>query len=752
MSQQEINNTSVTIFASVVAGLGLLAWLKVPDNFKSVSATIFFSGVSMAICSKVTSEQNNRDLQYILKGCFEKESQLSQDIERLGEANAALLETNTLQSTTIENYQLQLDKNAETIRHFDFILAKARENEQTAKRMLFEHQSALDNRFTHFVDEHLRKSLATLDDCVERAYTALVDKVDSYLAKSNYESIHQELDAYKDRLVQCYENHISMIDNHTELDPIEISSVADAIKKSENVTKLSVQILEEISALRVKFRNVLNVDERRTLQELSECQPYLVKKSTAIESVREQASHDQSIIDRLEALVNDQSSAIDSDLKDAVQQIEKLNERVAELSKPQNWKFALSHELKAGNILIEFFNQQRIILDRSHYMGDKYEVDLYFHTDRNKRVIVPKELNEYSDQLMQVCRTLEPVTFKYDSEAGLMVAHLVMAKRPKKESTSSDIDKIWIPSTKFESYVRHWERVRITAGSTGGKSPTAKNLALCVMKSRLFNGEIRLYDPQHGSKKDFWNMPKHGTSHEDNVTGMEQLVDELNRRTKSPSEHPFILYIFDEVDSTIAQERNNNDYYHFRDLITYTLKQASHQNLGAIFIGQAADANTIPGMSWSDWNNAVQLHIGSNAGIWLDKAKTITTEDKTRLLEQYRKIQEYCDKQNEELGLDIFSDAGAYRFALAVPLTGLPKFIQLPDFDTYDYNEVMILNTQNQVFSEVSTSADMSSLAKDLQSIVKCPDCETVNPKSKGNRWQCINPECGRTWLKNPKK
>ncbi|GAA6618252.1 hypothetical protein NUACC26_040630 [Scytonema sp. NUACC26] len=37
-----------------------------------------------------------------------------------------------------------------------------------------------------------------------------------------------------------------------------------------------------------------------------------------------------------------------------------------------------------------------------------------------------------------------------------------------------------------------------------------------------------------------------------------------------------------------------------------------------------------------------QLPTQANAGIWLDKAKTITSEDKTRLLEQYRKIQEYC--------------------------------------------------------------------------------------------------------------
>ena len=75
-------------------------------------------------------------------------------------------------------------------------------------------------------------------------------------------------------------------------------------------------------------------------------------------------------------------------------------------------------------------------------------------------------------------------------------------------------------SSKFESYVKRWERIRITAGSTGGKSPTAKNLALAIMNSRQGIWTIKLYDPQDGSKKDYWNMPKSGTSHADNLAGM----------------------------------------------------------------------------------------------------------------------------------------------------------------------------------------------------------------------------------------
>jgi uncharacterized protein YlaI len=324
--------------------------------------------------------------------------------------------------------------------------------------------------------------------------------------------------------------------------------------------------------------------------------------------------------------------------------------------------------------------------------------------------------------------------FTFNYQHSTVTLDVTLRKAVKKDSSKDDIDKLWIPVSKFESYVKNWERIRITAGSTGGKSPTAKNLALAIMKQRKGQGEIRLYDPQDGSKKDYWDMPKAGTSHEDNVAGMTELCDELDRRTKTPGNHPFILYIFDEVDSTIATERENNGYYYFRDKVTYSLKQASHQNIGAIYIGQACDASTIPGMSWSDWNNAVQLHIGANAGIWLDKAKTITGEDKTKLLEQYRKIQEYCDRKNEELGLDIFTDASAYRFALAVPLTGLPKFIQLPDFDSYDYYEVMDDGSSNhsELISSVLQEAIEKASASDELPSVECPDCGSENIKANG--------------------
>jgi predicted RNA-binding Zn-ribbon protein involved in translation (DUF1610 family) len=302
-------------------------------------------------------------------------------------------------------------------------------------------------------------------------------------------------------------------------------------------------------------------------------------------------------------------------------------------------------------------------------------------------------------------------------------------KKTTIEKLETDISKIWIPSNKFEHYVKNFERIRVTAGSTGGKSPTAKNLALAIMSSRQGKGCIKLYDPQHGSKKDYWNMPKSGTSHEDNFKGLKELCGLINAR-RNGHIHEFILYIFDEIDNTVANL--GREGAEFKNYLKIVIKEASHANLGAIFVGQSVDANEVPGMTHSNWNNCVQIHIGSNAGIAIDKLTTITTEDKTRLLEQYRKIQDYCDRKNEELGLDIFTDATAFRFALVVPLTGLPKFIQLPDFDNYEYTDVMSTNTQNVTLPNnlESTIEEVENKVSEVK--IKCPYCTSTNYKRNG--------------------
>jgi len=719
------------ISSSLLGTVGLVQASHTNGWTQKIALTLGIGGAATALTSLglgIAYDGKNKALERDYEGKLEENTRL-----RDREANNLKLEINELKSQikTLENdkdtYAKQISELQQKLNDkAEQYLKVVSEKDLQIKTL----QASVDAKDTRIED--------FLEDC--RTYTINffslrynnLDAIQKALQKAEVsEDIRKNFDR---RLADIRELKLELTDSIEEI-------------KRLNITDFKV-VLDYIFTFDNKFLNVKTrwkdgivrdfKSENQVLKtSLDNSMPLPVAKERFRAGMDEV---DERITEKYEALLLNNNS-IHAQLLDLLEQknlmIDDLNKQVDELQKPLLATGKSDYAQVANRIAMYYFETYGYKLDVINWTENETGYSVLYATRRNPGLtdeeLLPHNTQEQLAAFTNALQgTLPSFTFNY--QHSTVTLDVTLRKPIKKDSSKDDIDKIWIPVSKFESYVKNWERVRITAGSTGGKSPTAKNLALAIMKQRKGQGEIKLYDPQHGSKKDHWDMPKAGTSHEDNVTGMAELCDELDRRTKTPSNHPFILYIFDEVDSTIAQERENNGYYYFRDKVTYSLKQASHQNIGAIYIGQACDASTIPGMSWSDWNNAVQLHIGANAGIWLDKAKTITGEDKTKLLEQYRKIQEYCDRKNEELGLDIFTDPGAYRFALAVPLTGLPKFIQLPDFDSYNYWDFMgnsspdhrelISSVLQEVTEKVSTS--------DAPPSVKCPDCNSENVVSNG--------------------
>ncbi len=597
------------------------------------------------------------------------------------------------------------------------------------------------------------KKLEGLVDALARNYPQIREDLDP---------IYIEVDSLRSRFTQRLEEY-EALESFNELLDI-------GLELQERIIDKCVELKVKAQTVVIKYLSSIVNDSVPFSDYESHINNLTNKAAEQIETLKFQHHLNQKAIAQEWAASNNETvTRYETEFKEAVNtgkyavkrleemeaKIEQLQQELIEAKKPHLLP-GQTEQARTANAISLYYLKLGYTLDCIDWLETEVGYKLLFSTSRNGgRFISVDMLNDEDlpDKLKELSNALNTPKFERSERCGHWQLPIQKRYPQKKKSERDDIDKIWIPASKFESYVRRWERIRITAGSTGGKSPTAKNLALAIMNARREQGEIRLYDPQHGSKKDYWDMPKKGTSHEDNVEGMKELCELLDERTKSPqANHHFVLYIFDEIDSTIAQERESNGYYYFKDKVTYSLKQASHQNIGCIYIGQACDASTIPGMSWSDWNNAVQLHIGANAGIWLDKAKTISGDDKTRLLEQYRKIQEYCDQKNEELGLDIFTDATAYRFALAVPLNGLPKFIQLPDFDHYDYYEVMSTNTQTSVFSN-NLDNSQKEVESQIQTIeINCPHCGSKSYRSKGERWLCLNSECSKTWLKKSGK
>lgn len=386
---------------------------------------------------------------------------------------------------------------------------------------------------------------------------------------------------------------------------------------------------------------------------------------------------------------------------------QELLEQIEAMKQPLKWSLATRQDLQIGNIIITYFEAKGIILDRAKADFDHWQSTLSFHIDRNGRTITPGELQPEGEKLQQYTHTLSPIKFGWNAEEGLLTAWLHLAKKSTKPLIETDINKIWKTADKFQSIVKHWSRVRLTGGSESGKSPTAENLAVCILLSR--GGSAELFNPQDESVKNYWTIPSVGSSHEDSLLGIDSLCKSVNQKTSDRSE--FKLTIFDEIDSTMVSVQKTDQAIIGQNISTI-IKQVSHQNLGVIFIGQNANVSKYPGMDRSDWNSAINVHIGSNSYDALTNTNQVSKDEQTRLKLQADKLTEYCYEKNTELGLEK-TNPGAYRFALVMG-DNRPYFIQLPDFGTYTYSMV--------------------------ESAIRCPQCDSTNLVNDGkNRKKCKN-------------
>jgi hypothetical protein len=195
--------------------------------------------------------------------------------------------------------------------------------------------------------------------------------------------------------------------------------------------------------------------------------------------------------------------------------------------------------------------------------------------------------------------------------------------------------------------------------------------------------------------------------------------------------------------------------------VNFIIKQASHQNLGAIFIGQNANVSEYPGMDRSDWNSAVNVHIGANAYDAITNSNRFTSDEVSRLKQTADKITEFCHDKNTELGLEKI-DPQAYRFALVIEPNKKPYFIELPAFGTYTYDQCIAsgqgetlaskgVSTETQKLDTVretektdrSRHPGMSGVETRPDTSVKpvCPYCGSDKVRSKGDSWLCQNSE-----------
>ncbi|AFY59256.1 hypothetical protein Riv7116_6944 (plasmid) [Rivularia sp. PCC 7116] len=589
---------------------------------------------------------------------------------------------------------------------------------------------------------------------IEESYNSLARTVASKLQNQKYISIQDKLQNFYNKLQTSLANSRKYL---VELREVEFCT--------SDITDLYFQISDEISSRKVQLRNLLNTVERCTLlefeKELEERRnpQNFVPRQKVLAALDNNDHHYSTQKQKFQAALNQEFNNLKElreSVNDLINQIDSKNLEIADLKteinthrSPLKWTLANSRELEIGNMIIDYFwkDGTNYYLDRSFMETDGYECKLYFQIDRNPRQIVESELNDKSEELQQFCRTLKPITFKYSGAKGLMVATVALKEKPKTDVDKSTVQRICKPHEVFAAAVGSYERWRVTGGSQAGKSPTAQYIAEAITKYSSKKVNVRLFNPQHGSKKDNWQYKAEGKNAEECLEGIKLLGEEIkNRQSKAKSTDLFDLFLVDELDS-IVEEMGSGQV---KSPLRYAIKQASHQDVGCIFIGQSSAANVVAGMTWSDWNSTAQLHLGDNAKGFIESRWKTENELREDYLKQFSMVRDYYERKNYEAGLTI-SDYGYFRFAFVAIPNQKPFFIEIPPFifvpedfqsvSTDDPLHEPLKKALSIAHAQADSETDCSPIAHQSSSTPKlqCHKCKSTDIKTKGDRYVCGN-------------
>lgn len=684
--QIKIKSTGISIATSILAAVGALSFFVSKNvTAKNLSTILFYSsavtGIVTAYKTWTDEQEVNEKLTRLLDKADKEVVDANTQLQRVNAKNLELQQSNLdlREKFELKDDEFELLKADDNALKMQLRVAEELVNQKAQE--LVDFQDSTDTRFQTFLKELILKISVGLDDKIEATYNGLDANCNELLKRPEYEAIHQELAKFQLSLEASHAEHMQLLDELVNFDCSGVTTLVEIKNTGEFVAEQFFRIMSELAALKVRYRNIRNLDERRALDEFQECEQFKITKADAIKNIRELSAHDQTIVEGLKERVNQYGHELSTEYQMLVRDLEKAHESVAtlqqqieKLAQPSTWKFAITHELKAGNLIIEFFRQKGIILDRSHALGDMYRATLHFHIDRNNRAVVAKELNEYSEQVQQYCKAIRPIEFTYDGESGLMIALLCMKTQPQEPPKDKDIYRFVEPSENFSAIIRKYHdhklngkpTIRVMGGTGGGKSLITK----CIIKAYIEheeNWEIRLSDPMHGSDEDYWEIPKVATDSTSAHKAFKDFVKEFDARSAKSSTHPNqpVLAVFDEFD----KQHSDQDKEQAKRVWT----AIRHHSMRLILMGQSSQVGA-NGWQWDDMRNCTLLFIGDAIITATNKYKELGWDLKTknRIDREYRLISDWMTIKNEEL-----LPENQYRIGLLV-CGAVVKFLELP--------------------------------------------------------------------------
>lgn len=282
------------------------------------------------------------------------------------------------------------------------------------------------------LDTFLVKIKELLSVQIEETIENLKNSVDAKIRQIQDERILTKLNKFKSEI------EIRSVNYKVWIAKIECNRSLDFVNDTIEVFN---QIHNELATLKVKFIRTLGVSERLKFQRILNQEK---SKGALFQLVNARKGNYDDVMAKLEG--SEQIAAknelyikhIIAELEKAMERLAQKDEEIKALKRPQYWSTPTRDDLWVANIIIGYFEQLGIILDRAHSDYEQWQANLGFHIDRNTRLIRAKDLNEHSDKIKQLAQILNTPEFKFDHELGLMTVWVEIAKKPAKEKSPLD--------------------------------------------------------------------------------------------------------------------------------------------------------------------------------------------------------------------------------------------------------------------------------------------------------------------------
>lgn len=562
------------------------------------------------------------------------------------------------------------------------------------------------------------------------------------------------------------------------------------------------------------------------------------KLKQAIAMLQEDLAGSQAIVNAIESQTlpeiqttyNQQMSARDSKLLQLAGQNDLLMQKIAELEAPRKFP-GKTYPDEIGNTIIDHFFEYGVTFDShsTEILPGGFRVRFRVDRNQDQTKLSEEEFNKTVNQCGLMGLSMQPLRFKLDPQNFLIsvdifsgaftspglepdtnrtrtghdngdlstvngkLAKLKNGKTKAGKASQQALITQLVPDTHRDRFIalgcfaadqfgdvireRFVNRVRVCAGSTGGKSPLLEMIAVWLAK--LNRGILTLINPIPGSPKDWFRVPgiiQQGMDAEAEIKrAVSSFHDEFKRRRNNLEEASKKDYMILALDEDNATAR---DYEELGKFFKDAYQLFDHANLGFISAGQGLNVSGLSGgtvrkkakegeegeknvgnatrLMEEDFQNCTLVLTSDQASAWINK-KMKGTGNKAELLEKLQQLNDLCDELNDQEGLTARPKVGdakkvspnAYRIALVVSPAHAPFFIQIPAYSSFDLEGVRFpegAKVTSTHWRDAEEAADGDRLS---EAFTICPECGSdavtlqKQPYADGGlRYRCNDQEC----------